>query len=54
VNYFIWEITKNEDEKKIALKAENFDSDVIFKIDVYNQWNESGNLNSLENVNVIF
>jgi HrpA-like RNA helicase len=45
--------TRNEDEKKIALKAENFDSDVIFKIDIYNQWNESGNLNSLENVNIL-
>ena len=29
--------TRNEDEKEIALKAAKFESDVIFKISIYDQ-----------------
>ena len=42
--------TRNEDEKKIALKAAKFESDIIFKIAVYDEWNQAGNLNPIENV----
>lgn len=34
--------TRDEDEKKIALLASNFDSDIKFKIDVFQKWSQAG------------
>ena len=46
--------TRKDDEKKITLKASNYDSDIIFKISVYDEWVESGNVDSLQKVRIIF